>query len=176
MKNKTLSIVVGVLIGLAVFFLVGSAISLLSEFFLIDDLINSDATDGTLELMTDAKWAAFSVSLVTFVTIVGIITALIAHKKAFSIVASVLSFVLFVTAIVFIALIRKDAQYIGTNGYATGLGYISEMLQVAVSGIVTGVYFLLYSILHKDKTNSKFDKSSGMNTDALTGGTGNEKI
>ena len=151
MKSKTFKVVLCVIVGLALFSMISATVSLLSDFFLMEDLIDADSTNGTYELMSDAKWAALATASVLFVALVCNVVALISQGRGFKITAAALNFVTFVIAIVFLHLIRKDAQYIGGSGYATGAGYFAEMLQVAVPALVMCAYCIFISVTSESK-------------------------
>lgn len=175
MKSKTFKVILGVIVGIALFSMISSTISLLSDFCLMDDIIDKDATNGTYELMLDAKWAALATASVLFVALVCNVVVLISQGRGFKITAAALNFVTFVIAIVFLDLIRKDAQYIGGSGYATGAGYFAEMLQVAVPALVMCAYCIFISVTARGNA-VKTDKTV-VATDNLTeGGEHNEEI
>lgn len=155
--------------------MVSAAVSLLSDFFLIKDLTDENAKYGSLELMTDAKWTTLSMAFIAIAAVVGVIIALISRGRAFKITSAAISAVAFVMSIVFLHIIRKDALYIGGNGYASGVGYFAEMLQVAIPSLIVCAYCIFASIMPNCDCVTA-DKTQKVSADEVTGGEQNEEI
>ena len=155
MKNKTTKTVLCVVVGLALFALVAEAASLICQVFLLDDLLNQNATDGSVELYHDIKWSAVAVSSVLIAAVVCNILALASNAMGVKITSLAVNCVLIILSAVLMGVVRNDALYVDSK-YAVGAAYISEILRAVSACTVLlgyGVFDLVGTVRgHKNKS------------------------
>lgn len=140
MKNKTLKTVLCVVVGLALFALVAEAASLLSQAFMLDDLLDETLKNGTVELYHDVKWSCVAVSSVIIVATVCNILALVSKGLGFKITSLAVNCVAIILSAVLMDVVHNDALYIGGTQYAVGAAYITETLQVVFPCALLAAY------------------------------------
>ena len=155
MKNKTIKIVLCVVVGLSLFALVAEAASLICQVFLLDDLVNQNATDGSVELYHNIKWSAVAVSSVIIAAVVCNILALASKATGFKITSLAVNCALIIISAVLMGVVRNDALYVDSQ-YAVGAAYITEILRVVYACIALLGYgvFNLVSTVREHKNNN----------------------
>ena len=145
MKHKTVKTVLGVVIGICLFSLLGSVFTQIANFVMYEHLIENRQADTTL--LTDIRWISLTVGLLIVPVIVGCVLWLLEKGRAFKITSSAVSLGVFAAAIVFMDVIRKEAEYLSGTGYATGIAYVPELMQIAISCFVLGVISAVAAVL-----------------------------
>lgn len=174
MKNKTLKIVFGVIAGICAFSLVSSVFTLVADFVLLDYSIDEELTN--LTLLTDVKWASLAVGLLTVPVIVSCVLALLEKGIAFKITSACLSLITFSVAIVFMDIIRNEAEIIGGNGYASGIAYIPEMMQVAIPCFIMGILSVVAAVIYAKRGQCQHGDDTSGNAASVLKEAQNEEI
>lgn len=149
MKYKIIKTVLGVIVGICLFSLFGSLFTQIANFVMYDYLIENK--NANVILLTDIKWTSLALGLLIIPVIVSYILSFMEKGKAYKITAAALSAVTFATAIVFMDIIRKDAEFLGGNSYAAGIAYLPEMMQIAIPCFIMGVISVVALVLQSSR-------------------------
>ncbi len=146
--------ILAVVLGISLFVMLMSFVSLIFDAALIDDV----STFANEDLMNLSKWMTVGIICILIPTFVCYAFTFFAKSKIFSICSAVLSAFVTICSIAFIFVLRAEIlDNFNLQNYSLLTGYVQEMLILAVPALLVCVYFILNSInlfRHKNSENN----------------------
>lgn len=151
MDKKTVRIVIGVMLGIAAFTIVATAISLLFDAILADDtLIIAEPAKNVEDTILYIKHSSVAVFCIAIPTVVCYcFTYFSKSKKVFGLISALLSLLMIALCIGFIFDLRgivlgfKDSA---STSYTLATAYFSELGKLLISFLFTCAYFILITV------------------------------
>lgn len=154
MDKKFIKKILAVLLGISLLIMIYEWVSLIMDAALADDTVllgSSDIKESTMFM----KWTSVALVCLLVPTFTCYVFAFFGNKKIFNICSAILSLFVAVCCIAFFAKMRsillEDAY---ASVYASGVGYFSEMMQLAVPSLIACAYFTICSVLAFKKGNN----------------------
>ncbi len=138
--------VIAVVIGISLFVMVASLISLITEAVLADDVM-LEAGISMKQVVTYIKWSMVAVICITVSAFVCYAFAYFGNKPVFLIISAAISFAIAICCIVFLAVIREFVlENFSSDVYAVAAEYFGELIQLAIPSVLVGAYFTVSSV------------------------------
>lgn len=137
--------ILAVVLGISLFVMLMSFVSLIFDAVVADDLML--ISESYKELISFTKWTAVALVCTLVPTFVCYAFAFFAKSKIFSICSAVLSLFIAVCCIAFLFTAKASAiEGISASKYATVSGYFQEMLHLAIPALIACAYFVIHSV------------------------------
>jgi len=149
MEKTFVKKVLAVVLGISLFVMLVSLASLIMDAVLADDVLLLDSNNDYIkEISMFMKWTSVALVCAIVPTVLCYIFAYFGNGKIFNICAAVLSFFVAAGCIAFIFVVRDIAmEEIRSDAYAAATGYISELVQLGVSTVISGIFFTVNSVV-----------------------------
>ncbi|MBD5584323.1 MAG: hypothetical protein HDQ88_04520 [Clostridia bacterium] len=164
MDKKFIKKILAVVLGMSLLIMIYRLVSLIMDASLTDDAVLMGSSDIEESAMF-MKWTSVALICLLVPTLTCYAFAFFGNKKIFTICSAVLSLFVAVCCIAFFAKMRSILlEDVDALVYASGAGYFSEMMQLAVPSLIACAYFTVCSVLaFKKVNNSKTGESNEEN-------------
>ena len=161
MDKKTMRVVLGVVLGLAVFTMLSAVVSMLFNAILSKDVIVVGAVEGDFEdTISYVKYSSIGLVCITVAAIVSFFFAYFGkQRKVFAPIAAGLSLLLIAMCLAFVfdlrgIVMKFESSSIRANSYAVATEYFAELISVMVAAIISCAYFGVTTALSFKKKNA----------------------
>lgn len=149
MDKKTINIIISVVLGIAAFVIVSTAISMLFDAIFIEDIINiSNTTKHMDDIVMYIKHSSIAVFCISVPTIVCyFLTYFAKSKKVFGLISVVLSLFMIALCLGLIFDLRETAlDTNNSSAYTTAAAQFSELGKLIVVYAITCAYFAVVTV------------------------------
>lgn len=134
--------VISVVLGIALILLIFSTVTLIIDTVLLDDLKYFNGTDFD-NLQKFFKWSGTGLICLIIPTVASYVFAYFSNRKIMTLIACVFSFITAISCFVLFGACRVYAlEGFSSTNYASASLYFNKFIQIAISVILLGAYFL----------------------------------